>query len=152
MATPRKKPEDRLKVGRPTLYRPEYCEAVIELGKEGRSIAGMAAHFDVGRNTIDEWAAVHPEFSEALTRAKVHAQLWWEEQGKIGMREKTFNARVWEISVRSRFREDYTERKEVTGANGGPIKQEVTNVLDVSGLDDDQLDALEAALSATLKK
>jgi hypothetical protein len=113
MATPRKKPEDRLKVGRPSLYRPEYCEAVIELGKEGRSIAGMAAHFDVGRNTIDEWAAVHPEFSEALTRAKVHAQSWWEQQGVSGMREKTFNARVWEISVRSRFRDDYTERKEV---------------------------------------
>ena len=150
MATPRKKPEDRLKVGRPTLYRPEYCEKVIELGREGKSLVQMAAHFDVSRPTISEWASEHPEFSKALDRAKVHAQNWWENQAQTGMHAKVFNSKIWEVSVRARFREDYTERKEVSGPNGGPMQ--VTHALDVSGLDDDQLDALEAALSATLKK
>ena len=150
MATHRKKPEDRLKVGRPTLYRPEYCETVIELGREGKSLVQIASHFDVSRPTILEWAAQHSEFSTALERAKVHAQNWWENQAQTGMREKGFNSKVWEVSVRARFREDYTERKEVSGPNGGPMQ--VTHALDVSGLDDDQLDALESALSATLKK
>lgn len=52
------------------------------------------------------------------------------------------------MKTRAGWRE--VDRKEITGPNGGPIQ--VTHVLDVSGLDDDQLDALEAALSATLKK
>ena len=150
MATPRKKPEERLKVGRPTLYRPEYCETVIELGREGKSLVQMAAHFDVSRPTISEWASEHPEFSKALDRAKVHAQNWWENQAQTGMYARGFNSKVWEVSVRARFRDDYTERKEVSGPNGGPVQ--VTHALDVSGLDDDQLDALEAALSATLQK
>jgi hypothetical protein len=150
MATPRKRPEDRLKTGRPTLYRPEYCETVIELGREGKSLAQMASHFDVTRPTILEWADQHPEFSTALERARVHAQNWWENQAQAGMHAKVFNSKVWEVSVRARFRDDYTERKEVSGPNGGPMQ--VTHALDVSGLDDDQLDALEAALSATLKK
>ncbi|QIC52902.1 putative terminase small subunit [Brucella phage EF4] len=65
--------------GRPTLYRPEYCETVIELGKQGDSLAQMAAHFDVSRQTIENWASDHPEFLAALSRAKVHCQAWWEK-------------------------------------------------------------------------
>ena len=89
MATPRKKPEDLLKVGRPSLYKPEYCETVIELGREGKSLVQMASHFDVSRPTISEWAAEHPEFSKALERAKVHAQNWWENQAQAGMHAKS---------------------------------------------------------------
>lgn len=64
-----------------------------------------------------------------------------------------FNATVWTKSVSARFKDDYSERREVTGANGGPIQQAVTlRTLDVSELDDDQLEALETALVATLGK
>lgn len=113
MATPRKKPEERLKVGRPTLYRPEYCETVVELGREGKSLAQMASHFDVTRQAVLEWANQHPEFFAALERARVHAQNWWENQAQTGMYARGFNSKVWEVSVRARFREDYTERKEI---------------------------------------
>ena len=60
---------------------------------------------------------------------------------------------VWAKSVSARFRDDYAERRELTGANGGPIQQTVTlKSLDVSELDDEQLDALETALETTLGK
>ena len=108
--------------GRPTDYRQEYCEKVIELGRDGKSFAQMCSHFDIARSTIDEWARVHPEFSEALSRAKAHAQAWWEETGVKGMTADKFNAVVWKKSVEARFREDYTERQEVSGPSGGPIK------------------------------
>jgi len=62
-----------------------------------------------------------------------------------------FNATVWTKSVSARFKDDYSERREVTGANGGPIQQAVTlRTLDVSELDDDQLEALETALLSTM--
>lgn len=108
--------------GRPSVYDPSYCDEVIALGKAGKSLAQMCAHFDIARSTIDNWAELNTEFSEALSRAKVHAQAWWEEQGVFGMTADKFNSAVWTKSMQARFREDYTERQEVTGANGGPIK------------------------------
>ena len=108
--------------GRPSDYLPEYCETVIELGRAGKSLAQMASHFDVSRQTIDNWAATHPQFLEALTRAKAHCQAWWEDQGQTRMVAPGFNAAVWKKSVEARFRDDYTERQEITGAQGGPIK------------------------------
>ena len=108
-------------VGRPSAYDLAYCEQVIALAKEGKSKAQMAAHFDVSRQTIDNWAAAHPEFLEALSRADAHCQAWWEDQGMVGMRSPGFNAAVWTKSVQARFRDDYTERKELTGKDGGPI-------------------------------
>ena len=152
--TPRKKPEDLLKVGRPSLYKPEYCAKVIELGREGCSPAQIASHFDVDRVTLRNWGDEFPEFLTAMTRAKVHEQAWWEQMGQKGLVADRFNAQVWSKSVAARFREDYTERKEVTGADGGAIKQEVTttNKLDISSLDDEELDVLEKVLRATQAK
>lgn len=101
--------------GRPTLYKQEYCDAVIEMGKEGKSPIEMASYFDVSRQTIDNWAASHPDFLEALNRARVHCQAWWENAGREGMflGGGGFNAAVWKKSMEARFREDYTERQEV---------------------------------------
>lgn len=110
--------------GRPTSYKPEYCEAVVELGKAGKSLAQMCAHFDIARSTIDKWALDNPEFSEALSRAKAHAQAWWEETGVYGMTADKFNSQIWTKTMQARFREDYTERQEVTGKDGGPIQTE----------------------------
>lgn len=153
MVTPRKRPEDKLKVGRPSLYKPENCELVISFGKQGFSKVQMAAKFDVDKSTIDYWRDTIPEFSEALTRALTYSQTWWEEQASAGLKDRNFNANLWLKVVASRFRDDYADRKELTGAGGGPIQQTVTlKTLDVSGLDDEQLDALETALETTLGK
>lgn len=99
--------------GRPTAYKPEYCDDVIELGKAGKSVAQMCAHFDISRQTIDNWAEANPAFLEALNRAKVHMQARLEEMGFSGLTSKDFNAAVWKKTMEARFRDDYTERKEV---------------------------------------
>lgn len=101
-------------MARPTDYDPAYSEDVIKLGREGKSKAQMASHFDVSRQTIDNWAEAHPEFLEALNRAMVHCQAWWEDKGQTGMILPGFNAAVWKKSVEARFRDDYTERQEQT--------------------------------------
>lgn len=101
--------------GRPTSYKPEYCEQVIELGREGKSVAQMCAHFDISRQTIDNWAAEHEEFLEAFMRAKVHMQAKLEEIGFTGLVSKDFNAAAWKTTMQARFRDDYTERKEYSG-------------------------------------
>ena len=56
---------------------------------------------------------------------------------------------IFWMKTRGKWRE--TDRREITGADGGPVKVE-TNVLDVSTLDVEELEALEKALTATVKK
>lgn len=117
--------------GRPSDYQPEFCDQVIELGKIGYSPAQMAAHFDIARDTLNNWAEAHPEFLAALNRAKVHCQAWWEAKGMDGLDKPGFNAAVWKKSVEARFREDYTERQEQThkGDPNNPIVHRVEMVI-----------------------
>jgi hypothetical protein len=66
--------------GRPTDYRPEYCERVIELGKDGKLPAQMAADIGVTKQTLHEWARTHSEFSDAFDKARVNAEAWHLEK------------------------------------------------------------------------
>lgn len=116
--------------GRPTLYREEYCERVIALGAEGKSPAQIAGMLGVDKATLIEWGKVHAEFSTALTRAKTLEQLWWENAGQSGLLAERFQQQVWAKSMQARFRDDYTERKELGGIGGGPLQVSVMRLTD----------------------
>lgn len=116
--------------GRPTKYDPAYCEAVIEMAKEGKGKCEYAAEFDVSRQTIDNWADAHEEFLEALTRARAHEQAWWERTGREGMFLDRFNAPVWKKSVEARFRDDYTERKAHEHSGSMQVEQITRKIVD----------------------
>ncbi len=107
--------------GRPTAYRPEFCEMVIEWGKLGKSKTWMAAELDVSKQTFYDWEKAHPDFLDATTRAMAHCQRWWEDAGQDGMRASLFNSTVWAKNMNCRFRDEWTDRQEVTGANGGAM-------------------------------
>lgn len=112
-------------LGRPSDYRPEYCERAVELGRQGKSKAQIAADLDVCRNTLDNWAREHAEFLSAITRARDLSLAWWEDKAQSGLETSGFNASLWSRSMAARFPEDYTERqkREVTGKDGGPVEQ-----------------------------
>ena len=61
-----------------TLYRPEYCDQVVECLKDGHSLAAFAGKIDVTTKSIYNWMANHPEFAEAVKRAQAKSALWWE--------------------------------------------------------------------------
>lgn len=115
-------------MARPSTYDPAYCDQVIKWGAQGKSITWMAAELDVSRECVYEWARVHPEFSDALTRAKAKAQKWWEDAGQGGIFMPGFNASAWSKSMAARFPEEWRDNKavELTGANGGPLQQKMT--------------------------
>lgn len=73
---------NRKPTGRPTKYRPIYCDLVIEAMSEGKSLTAFAADIGVARSTINEWMDEFPEFSEAARRAKAKCAAWWEERGR----------------------------------------------------------------------
>lgn len=65
--------------GQPSLYRSEYCEAVIEQARRyGTSLPAFAGVVGVSVETVYEWRRRHSEFSEACARAKAARMLWWE--------------------------------------------------------------------------
>ena len=70
--------------GRPSKYDPAFCDVVIELGKQGKSKAYMAAHLNIARSTFDLWEHECRDFSEAVKQAVAYSQAWWEEQIQSG--------------------------------------------------------------------
>lgn len=110
--------------GRPTKYDPAFCERVIELGKEGKSFTQIAVALGFSKATLMGWSNAHLEFSTALTRAKECEQAWWEQKGMDGLTADKFNSAVWSKSMSARFREDYTERRELAGVPDQPIQVE----------------------------
>ena len=117
--------------GRPTLYKPEFCDVAVEMGAQGKSLAQIAAACGVARITLWEWVDKHPEFAGAIARARDLALSWWEEQAHVGMWESPEGARLnpqlWSRSMAARFPDAYRESKKLehTGANGGPVKSMV---------------------------
>jgi hypothetical protein len=52
--------------GRPTLYKPEYCEAVISFMGDGYDLSAFAGSIRVSRDTVYEWQHAHRDFSDAV--------------------------------------------------------------------------------------
>jgi hypothetical protein len=123
--------------GQPTKYRQEYCDRVIEWGKEGKSIEWMCAELGVVYNTlVGSWTRLDPEFAEALELAKLYALKWWEDKGQSGLDTRDFNSNLYSRSMSARFPDKWREstRNELTGKDGAPL-----SVPDLTGLSDDQL-------------
>lgn len=108
--------------GRPTDYRAEMCERVIELGKDGYSKAELAADLGVTRATMDAWTKTHEEFLNAVSLAQELSLAWWEKQSRTNLEKKEFQASLWGKAMSGRFpKEPYRDRVEASGPDGGPI-------------------------------
>ena len=112
--------------GRPTDYDPAHCDRVVAMGIEGKSRAQMAAALDICYATWQNWEKAHPEFLAATTRARIHAQAYWEGRAHAGMENREFNASLWSKSMAARFPDDYSDRQkhEHSGPNGGALQVE----------------------------
>lgn len=56
--------------GRPTDYRPEYCQEAQSLCENGATDQELAEYFEVSSRTIYRWKAEYPEFCQALKTGK----------------------------------------------------------------------------------
>jgi hypothetical protein len=59
------------KMGRPTLYRPEYVKQAVMLCKLGATDPELADFFDVSIGTIKMWAVQHEDFLAARMSGKL---------------------------------------------------------------------------------
>jgi hypothetical protein len=56
--------------GRPTAYKPEYCELAHNYCLLGATAEELAGFFGVTRGTINNWIATIPEFATALREGR----------------------------------------------------------------------------------
>ena len=136
METPAKHPG-----GRPSLYRPEYCERVIELGKEGKFLVEIACALDVTRPTLAYWSEEFPEFSTALMRAREESQRWWIEKGRNNVtlpKEITFQQSVWMRVMACGWPDDWVEKQRIEHSGELNHKEKPA---DLSRLTDNELEA-----------
>ncbi len=119
--------EETRPVGRPSKYKETYCDLVIESMSEGKSLTAFAADIGVARDTITEWADVHPEFSAAVKRGKAKCAAWWEERGRIMAQNGGGPGQATAVifGLKNMGRDDWADRHEHTGADGAPLFQTI---------------------------
>lgn len=125
-------PKDTAPVGRPSKYDPSYCDRVEAEMAKGYSLTAFAGILGVNRDTIDEWRRAHPEFSEAVTRAKALRLLQWERAGmKVASSGGGSGQSTMIIfGLKNMGGEEWQDisRQEQTGPGGGPLAfKDVTN-------------------------
>jgi hypothetical protein len=115
--TPKRAP--RPGEGRPTLYRPEYCEMLVQHMAEGLSYSSFAAVADVCFDTLYEWEKVYPEFSEAKKRGRPKAKMTLEKTAMMAVRGELekYNATMLIFMLKNMFPEEYKDRQEVQSVN-----------------------------------
>lgn len=136
--------------GRPTEYKEEYVKTVLEMAERGATDTEIADALDVSVRTLYRWRALHEDFSHALKIAKVqadqrvehslyHRALGFERDAVKIFLDKTGTPVVvpyreivppdttacifW---LKNRKKEEWRDKHEVTGEDGGPIKFVVT--------------------------
>jgi len=107
--------------GAQSAYRPEYCDIAIETLSDGHSIAGLAGRIGVARSTVFLWREKHPEFDEAVRVGLAGAVYWWEQRAAESARGGKGNPATIIFGLKNRAADDWRDRIEHTGAEGGAI-------------------------------
>jgi len=144
MAIKKKKLVKKKPVGRPTKYKPEYCQAIIDYfnipthnidGKPNTPpyIFRFCLSIGISKECLHDWVAKYPEFSDAYRIAKEMQKELMVNNALTGDYNAAF---AWRAMMNMH---DWREKSDNihTGRDGEPLFPE---------LSDDDLDARIAAL------
>ncbi len=130
--------------GKPTKYRPEYCEIARQFCETGATDQELADRLEIHPSTLYRWFAEHPEFREAVRlgkdcadervlRAFYHRCVGYEFEAVKIMQDKGVPVVVrytehvppdpgaafnW---LKNRRPKEWRDRHEVTGPDGEPV-------------------------------
>ena len=91
--------------GRPTKYKNEYCDLLVNWMAGGLSFESFGSEVDASKQTLYTWTTKHPEFLDAKRVGTTKGQAFWEKLGRQAVVGKIpgFNATVWIFSMKNRF-------------------------------------------------
>lgn len=108
--------------GRPTDFKPEYGERILELMSEGFSLAAAAADINVTRQTVYNWLDKHPEFFDTINLAKGKRQHFLEKRLLSADQGPVVTSTIF--ALKNAAAADWREKQEyeLSGPDGGPIQ------------------------------
>ena len=116
-------------IGRPSLYRPELCDQIIEAMAEGLSVEAAAAKVGISVRSLYIWQQEYPAFMHAIQEGRIRALLWWEERALAMAHGKPGSAQIVSLGLRNRSRAASgwvdTSKVELSGPNGAAIQQDI---------------------------
>lgn len=115
--------------GRPSKYDPAYCDEIVTFMGKGYSKTAFAGSIGVCHDTIIEWAHVHPEFSDAV-KAGQAARVQRLEEGLLAGDQLGPQVTARIFALKNAAPDEWRDRREVTGADGGPLQVAVVKFTD----------------------
>jgi hypothetical protein len=92
-----------MKVGRPTKYKPEYCDLAETLLGQDKPMCSVAAALGVHRGTLRDWKKKYSQFSTAVSRGRTNGKaLFMEKVAKAAWDADTYkvnNRLVWLLAM-----------------------------------------------------
>lgn len=120
---------------RPTKYKEEYKDVLLQLMREGASLEEVCLELNVCRQTLYNWFEKHPEFLDTKKKGVEFSKGWWMKQGRTQLENKDFNYTGWYMNMKNRF--NWTDRVDATTKG-----KEISQKQDLSKLSDDELRTL----------
>lgn len=136
-------------LGRPSLYKPEYCQMLIEHMKLGKSFETFGIQANATRPTLYRWLKEHEGFRDAKAMGELHSREFWESHGIDGLyattetekrgsayttNSKSMNAKIWELNMKRRFHdwnEDLFKPKDPDNIDNPDIEKVVQPQLNI---------------------
>ena len=154
-------PPQSPRIGRPTLYRDEYCDSVVEFFQRPRaprtstddrilpgelpSLSAWGNEHDISPKLISEWQNRHAAFREACTRAKCIGAELLSDRALNGQ----YNAQYAAFYAKNAFGwKDKTEVETVTRAEDSDATTAMKRALEHAT--PDQLQALSTLVAAMM--
>ena len=133
------KPKSKRSVGRPSSYRRELRDRIIEAMASGLSAEAAAARIGISARSLFYWQQQHPEFLQAIQEGRQRSQLWWEERAIAMAKGGAGNAQIVMLGLRNRSRaatgwNNESMKLEHSGPEGGPVQIEPRTVIRVESL------------------
>ena len=86
------------------VYNPvTVIPTVISMSLEGCSRVEIVAELGISLSTFDRWIVGHPEFADAVEKALLYSQAWWERAGRLNLSNPQFNSSLFLMNMTNRF-------------------------------------------------
>lgn len=95
-------------------------ETIISLYKEGASDVEIKAKIEISNDLFYRLLDENKQFSETIKKGRQLSQAWWEEQGRVNLKESKFNHVLWYMNMKNRFRKDWNDKLDNNGNDEKP--------------------------------
>jgi hypothetical protein len=124
-----------------TIRTPEKGDRLIRQFELGKSVSAACRAERIGRRTYYDWRTEDPDFAARADAAIEAGTDRLEDQLFVRAAKNDTTAAIFLLKARRPDKYRETVRRELTGADGGPIQHEYR---DLSVFDDDELASLRS--------